>query len=306
MKLIVNEKQYKNFINGDKEYSKFVNDWSNYICDKILSLIIKQPLSEDVYLFKKLSTLLKEKDFYKNLPIESIIFSVIINEKDSDELDMEINFNPFYTKIVENEDGSVNLHDVEFEMDITLPKERDLILMDKLKYYLSSTISHELKDVYEWFNKNKKTPKELDYCETIFNSGDINGDIVSKIAFLIYVSSSYEMNSFIEQSNKIVKEKNPKGNKEFMSVLKTTPIYGFLNQMIDFDINDSKLKIEQLSEDRISELKKLIICFYQRENKLPKLKSTDKFLYDLKNKFNIRGNALMRKLLKIVTNIWEK
>jgi hypothetical protein len=303
MKIIVNEKQYKNLVLESRGYSKFVDDWSNYICDLILPLIIKQPTGEDVYLFKRLSTTLRDKEFYENFPIESIIFSVILKERDDDEVEMDMSYNPFYTQIVENEDGSVNIHDVEFEIGISLPTERDLILVDEFRYYLSSSLTHEFMHAYEWYKRNLKSPKELKTCNTIFMEGHMDGDVVSKIAFLIYVSLSYEMNAFIQQANNMVKQNEPKGNKEFMNVLKTTPIYKFVKEMVDFDINDVKTKIDELTEDRISELKKIIICYYQKENKLPKVKSVDRFLIDLKNKFNIRGNALMRKLLKIVTNI---
>ena len=297
MKIIVNEKQYKNLVLESRGYSKFVDDWSNYICDQILPLIIKQPSGEDVYLFKRLSTTLRNKEFYENFPIESIIFSVILKERDDDEVEMDMSYNPFYTQIVENEDGSVNIHDVEFEIVISLPTERDLILVDEFRYYLSSSLTHEFMHAYEWYKRNLKARN------TIFMEGHMDGDIVSKIAFLIYVSLSYEMNAFIQQANNMVKQNEPKGNKEFMNVLKTTPIYKFVKEMVDFDINDVKTKIDELTEDRISELKKIIICYYQKGNKLPKVKSVDRFLIDLKNKFNIRGNALMRKLLKIVTNI---
>lgn len=303
MKLIVNEKQYKNLVKESRGYSKFVDDWSKYVSDQILPLIIKQPSGEDVYVLKKLSTTLKGKEFYENFPIESIIFSVIIKESENDEVEMDMSYNPFYTQIVENEDGSVNVHDVEFEIVITLPNDRELILPEEFRYYLSSSLSHEFMHAYEWYKRDLVSPKELKSCNSIYMEGDINGDIVSKIAFLIYVSLSYEMNAFIQQANDMVKQNEPKGNREFMNVLKSTPIYKFVDEMVNFDINDAKVKIDGLTEDRISELKKIIICFYQKENKLPKVKSIDKFLSDLDRKFNIRGNALMRKLLKIVTNI---
>ena len=113
MKVIVNRKQYEKVINESRGYSKNVEKWADYVTDEQLPKIIKQDVEEDVYLLTKLSLKLKGKDFYEDLPIDSIIIPVIIVESEDGDASIDMNYAPFYTQIVENEDGSYNILDAE-------------------------------------------------------------------------------------------------------------------------------------------------------------------------------------------------
>jgi hypothetical protein len=73
--------------------------------------------------------------------------------------------------------------------------------------------------------------------------------------------------------------------------------------MINFNKDIYLKEIETLSKDRVSELSQIILCFYSEEDKLPKIKSFDKFLSDVEKRFKIRGEYLKKKLLRLVTVI---
>ena len=124
MKVIVNREQYDKLIKEGRGYSKNVEKWADYVTDEVLLPILKQDVEEDVYLLSKLSLKLKGKDFYEDLPIDSVILHVTIFESDNDEASLDIKYAPFYTQIVENKDGSYNILDVEFEVTMVLPKDR--------------------------------------------------------------------------------------------------------------------------------------------------------------------------------------
>jgi hypothetical protein len=88
-----------------------------------------------------------------------------------------------------------------------------------------------------------------------------------------------------------------------MIYLKELPFYNFAQKMIDFNKDIYLKEIESLTKDRTSELSKIILCFYSEEDKLPKMKSFDKFLSDVDKRFKIRGEYLRKKLLRLVTII---
>ena len=84
MKVIVNRNQYEKVINEGRGHSKSVEKWGDYITDELLPMVLKQDVGEDTYSLKKLSLKLKERDFYKDIPIESILLTVIINDSEDD------------------------------------------------------------------------------------------------------------------------------------------------------------------------------------------------------------------------------
>ena len=149
MKVIVNRNQYEKVIKESRGYSKSVEKWGDYVTDELLPLVLKQEVEEDVYLLKKLSLKLKGKDFYEEIPIDSIILTVIINDSDDDEASVDMNYNPYWTQMIENDDGSYNILDAEFDMVLTIPRERETINYETLHYYVSSFFSHEFMHLYE-------------------------------------------------------------------------------------------------------------------------------------------------------------
>ena len=303
MKVIVNRKQYINVINETRGYSKVVENWADYITDEMLPKILKQDIKEDVYTVTKLSKKLKGKSFYEEFPVDSVILTVIINEVDNDDASIDMEYSPYFTQIIENDDNTYEILDAEFNVVLTIPKNREDIDMETFYYYFSSFLSHEFMHLYEWVSRYLQTPKEIKGCESIYSNGDINGDAVDRIGYMLYVSQSYELNAFIQQAATMITKRNPQDHNEFMVYLKELPFYNFAQKMIDFNRYIYLKEIESLTKDRTSELSKIILCFYSEEDKLPKMKSFDKFLSDVEKRFKIRGEYLKKKLLRLVTII---
>ena len=273
MKVIVNRNQYEKVINEGRGYSKSVEKWGDYVTDELLPMILKQDVGEDTYSLKKLSLKLKERDFYKEIPIESILLTVIINDSEDDEASVDMNYNPYWTQIVENEDGSYNILDAEFDMILTIPKERETINYQTLHYYVSSFFSHEFMHLYEWVNRGLESPKELKGCEGTYQNGNIYGDAVDRIAYMLYVSLSFELNSFVQQAATMISKRSPENRQQFMAYLKELPMYKFAQTMVEYDNNIYLEEINKLPKDRLVELNKIMLCYYYEEGKLPKFKT---------------------------------
>ena len=300
MKVIVNRNQYNKVLKESRGYSKSVEKWADYTTDELLPLILKQDVEEDVYLLSKLSLILKDKDFYKNIPIDSIIVSVIINNSENDEAMVDMNYNPYWTQIIQNEDNTHNILDAEFDVVLTIPEDRETIDYNTLHYYVSSFFSHEYMHLYEWYKRELKSPKELKGCINVYQNGNINGDAVDRIGYMLYVSLSFEMNSFIQQAGTMISKRNPEDRQQFMTYLKELPMYKFAEVMLNYNPDIYLEEINNLSKDRITELTKIILCYYYETGKTPKFKSIDKFLKDINKQFMIRGEGLKRKLLRLI------
>jgi hypothetical protein len=280
MKVIVNRKQYDKLINESRGYSKSVEKWADYVTDELLLKIIKQDVKEDVYLLTKLSLKLKGKDFYEELPIDSIIIHVIILESEDGDASIDMNYAPFYTQMVENEDGSYNILDAEVEVVMTIPKNREDINISTLHYYFSSHLSHEFMHLNEWVSRGLEDPKEIKGCESIYIEGSIYGDAVDRIGYMLYVSLSYENNAFIQQAATMISKRKPENREQFMVYLKENPIYTFVETMLSYDPNIYLEEINNLDKDRIIQLNKIMMCYYSKDG-IPKVKSIDKFLSDI-------------------------
>ena len=301
MKVIVNRKQYEKVITETRGYSKNVEKWADYVTDEILPLIMKQDVEEDVYLLKKLSLKLKGEDFYEDMPIDSVIVTVIINDSVDDEASVDMSYNPHWTQIVGNEDGTYNILDAEFDVVLTIPKDRESVNYKTLHYYVSSFFSHEFMHLNEWVKRFLEDPKELKGCEEVYQNGNINGDAVDRIGYMLYVSLSFELNSFIQQAGTMISKRNPEDNQQFMTYLKELPMYTFAETMVNYDINTYLEEINNLPKDKMVELNKMMLCYYYEEGKVPKFKPIKKFLSDIDKHFKIRGEGLKRKLLRLIT-----
>jgi len=302
MKVIVNRKQYDKLINEGRGYSKSVEKWADYVTDELLTKIIEQDVEEDVYLLTKLSLKLKGKDFYEELPIDSIILSVIIVDSEDDEASIDMNYSPFYTQMVENEDGTYNILDVEVEVTMVLPKDRSDIDIDTLHYYFSSHLSHEFMHLNEWVSRGLESPKEIKGCESIYTEGSIYGDAVDRIGYMLYVALSFENNAFIQQAATMISKRKPENKTQFMTYLSENPIYTFAETMLNYDPNIYLGEINNLDKDRVNHLYKIMMCYYSKDG-IPKMKSIDVFLNDLERKFKMNGEYLKRKLLRLITVI---
>ena len=80
-------------------------------------------------------------------------------------------------------------------------------------------------------------------------------------------------------------------------------MYKFADTMINYDPDVYFEEINNLPKDRITELTKIILCYYYEAGKTPKFKPIDKFLKDINKQFMVRGEGLKRKLLRLITVI---
>jgi hypothetical protein len=300
MKVIVNESQYNKILIEQRGYSESLEKWADYVTDEVTMNILNLDETEDVFTFKKLKMKLGNQPFFDKLPIDSMLFSVVLEDSENDEANIDIYYNPYYTQIVEDDEGNPILLDVEFEAAITLPKDREEINVNTFKYYLSSFLSHEFMHVFEWFNRNLESPKELKSCITLYTSGNIHGDAVDRIAYLLYTSLSFELNSFVQQTSTMIRKLNPENRDEFMSILTDLPMYNFAQTMIDFNSNEYLQEINNLSDDRKSYLEDIVECYYSDQQGEVTL---ERFLKDIDRRFKIRGEGLKRKLLRLITVI---
>jgi hypothetical protein len=94
--------------------------------------------------------------------------------------------------------------------------------------------THELLHVYEWYNRGLKDPAERKDCMWMYSEGDINGNIVDRIAYLIYTQQSFEINAFIHQAAKMLQMRDIKNYDEFMEELQNLFIWDFVEGMINF------------------------------------------------------------------------
>jgi len=303
MKIIVNRKQYDKLIKESRGYSKTVEKWADYVTDQLLPSIMDQDVEEDVYLLTKLSLKLKGKDFYEELPIDSIILSVIIKESDEEDASIVMNYVPFYTQIVENEDGTYHIYDAEVEIVMTLPEDRSEIDMSILHYYFSSFLSHEFMHLNEWLSRGLESPKELKNCISEYTKGTIYGDAVDRIGYMLYVALSFENNAFIQQAATMITKKSPENKEQFMIYLKENPIYHFAKTMLEYNSKDYLEEIKGLQKERIVQLNKIMMCFYSKDGEIPKVKPIEVFLKDLDRKFKMNGEYLNKKLLGLITLI---
>jgi len=221
-------------------------------------------------------------------------------ESEDDEASIDMNYTPFYTQIVENEDGSYNILDAEVEVVMTIPKNREDINISTLYYYFSSHLSHEFMHLNEWVSRGLESPKEIKGCESIYTEGSIYGDAVDRIGYMLYVSLSFENNAFVQQAATMISKRKPENREQFMTYLKENPIYTFVETMLSYNPNIYLEEINNLDKDRLSQLYKIMMCFYSKDG-IPKIKSIDKFLSDVDKKFKMTGEYLKRKLLGLIT-----
>ena len=147
MRVIVNENQYNNILIEEKKEYKPLKKWAAYISDILLSKITSLSINieEDVFTDKNLSNKLGSYDFFKFLPIESIIFNIIIKDNNK-EPTIDINYYPYWTTIINN-----TIVDVEFDIEVF---SLDKINLKTVKYDIETYLLKELIKVNSWYKEN--------------------------------------------------------------------------------------------------------------------------------------------------------
>jgi hypothetical protein len=144
----------------------------------------------------------------------------------------------------------------------------------------------------------------------MFSEGDINGNIVDRIAYLIYTQQSFEINAFIHQAAKILQMRDIKNYDEFMEELQSLFVWDFVEGMLNFNAEEAQKEISELSEEEKERFNNIKLCFYATQNgeslevnEKSLTYSNDRFLKDLKKRFQIRGLGMKKKLYKLIIDI---
>ena len=251
MKLIVNESQYSKLLVEQRGFSKVADDWAHIVVAEVMRYLFKIDGS-DILLMNNLPLKFGDKEFFKGLPINNVIINVNANVIEGSEGGADASYSPKHSHI-ETDDITSNgevIEDVEFNLDIDIPESVDLEHdYAPIHDYLIQMFTHELLHVYEWYNRGLKDPAEKKDCMFMFSEGNMNGNIVDRIAYLIYTQHSFEVNAFIHQASKMLKMRDIKSYDEFMDELESLFIWDFVEGMINFSVEESLSEIESLSEE---------------------------------------------------------
>lgn len=306
MKLIVNEKQYNKLLKESRGFSQSAEDWAYIITDEVMKYIFKID-GEEPLLMTKLTLKYGDKEFFKKLPIESIIVNVIMERVDGDDGNMDAAYMPYSSHI---EDGVIE--DVELEMEITLPKTADAEnSYEIVSKHMFQVLSHELLHVFEWFNRGLENPTERKSCVALYMDGDLHGNAVERIAYMLYTQLSFEMNAFVHQAGTMLRLRDIKTYDDFIDELHNLVIWDFVQAMLDYNVDEVLKELEKLSDEDKELFNNIKICYYASENKEDGLKidpksigySDERFLKDLGQRFKVRGEAMKRKLYRLATDL---
>ncbi len=312
MKLIVNESQYSKLLVEQRGFSKVADDWAHIVVAEVMRYLFKIDGS-DILLMNNLPLKFGDKEFFKGLPINNVMINVNTNVIEGSEGSADASYSPKHSHI-ETDDITSNgevIEDVEFNLDIDIPESVDLEHdYAPIHDYLIQMFTHELLHVYEWYNRGLKDPAEKKDCMFMFSEGNMNGNIVDRIAYLIYTQQSFEVNAFIHQASKMLKMRDIKSYDEFMDELESLFIWDFVEGMINFSVEESLSEIESLSEEEKERLTNIKVCYYSSQkgerleiNNKSLNYTNERFLKDLKQRFQVRGVAMKKKLYKLITDI---
>ena len=253
------------------------------------------------------------KDFFKKLPIKNVIINVSANVIEGTEGGADASYSPSYSHIETDEmtPGGEVIEDVEFNLDIDIPESVDLEHdYAPIHDYLIQMFTHELLHVYEWYNRGLKDPAERKDCMWMYSEGDINGNIVDRIAYLIYTQQSFEINAFIHQAAKMLQMRDIKKYDEFMEELQSLFVWDFVEGMLNFNVEEAQKEINELGEEERERFNNIKLCFYATQNggalevDEKVLKYTDeRFLKDLRQRFKVRGLGMKKKLYRLISDI---
>ena len=197
MRVIVNESQYNKILIKENADHKNAQEWASYLSGTLLVNILKLDIGEDVFTHKNLNNKLKTYKFFKNLPIESIIVSIIKNKNLYEDVKIDINYNPYWTTIVEDKRGKKYIKDVEFEVVTYLPNDLTQSNIKKLQSQILEKLTDEFIKIYHWFEKNKEiippyslSPEPLQEIKLYTTEPDLNlgslGDEIDVLNLIVH------------------------------------------------------------------------------------------------------------------------
>ena len=312
MKLIVNESQYDKLLVEQRGFSKVADDWAHIIVSEVMRYLFRIE-GEDTLLMSGLPIKYGNKEFFKKLPIKNVIINVSANVIEGTEGGADASYSPSYSHIETDEmtSGGEVIEDVEFNLDIDIPESVDLEHdYAPIHDYLIQMFTHELLHVYEWYNRGLKDPAERKDCMWMYSEGDINGNIVDRIAYLIYTQQSFEINAFIHQAAKMLQMRDIKNYDEFMEELQSLFVWDFVEGMLNFNVEEAQKEINELSEEEKERFNNIKLCFYSTQNggvlevnKKSLKYSDERFLKDLRQRFKVRGLGMKKKLYRLISDI---
>lgn len=312
MKLIVNETQYNSLLSEARGFSQVAEDWAHIITDEIMEYIFNIEV-EDVLIMTKLALKYGDKPFFKKLPIESLSVTVLVERVSGDEGGADASYVPHWSHLEDDVlDDVIVVEDVEFNLDIAIPetatKENDY---DSIRDYIFQMFTHELLHVYEWYQRGLEDPAERKDCMGVFTGGNIHGNAVERLAYIIYTQLSFEVNAFIHQAGTMLRMRDINSYEDFKEELESLFIWDFVQAMLDFNVDEYLKEIETLSEEDKELLTNMKLCYYASKDEWgdtqinPKSVgySNERFLKDLSKRFKVRGTAMKRKLYRLASDI---
>ena len=312
MKIIVNETQYNKLLKEERGFSKSSEDWSRVITDEVMKTIFDIN-GDDVVTMTKLNSKYGGKDFFKELPIESIIVTINVERVEGEEGGADGAYIPKWSHleddVIKNKDV---VEDVEFDIIMKLPKTADETnSYEVISDHLFQIFSHELLHVNEWYNRDLENPAEMTDCMGLYIDGDLHGNAVEKLAYMIYTQLSFEMNAFIHQAGTMLRMRDIRSYDEFIKELHSLVIWDFVEAMLEFNSEEVLKEIGGLGDKDKELLNNIKICYYSTKNEDGEITinpksvgySTERFLDDMSKRFKVRGTAMKRKLHKMATDV---
>ena len=312
MKIIVNETQYNKMLKEQRGFSKSSEDWARVITDKVMETLFDID-GEDVITMGKLHQTYANKDFYQKLPIESIIISINVEKVEGEDGGADGAYIPKWSHLEDDVIQNKNVvEDVEFDIVMKLPETADKEnSFDVVRDHLFQIFSHELLHVNEWYNRDLENPAEMTDCMGLYIDGDLHGNAVEKLAYMIYTQLSFEMNAFIHQAGTMLRMRDIRSYDEFMKELHSLIIWDFVEAMLEFNPKEVLKEIEGLGDKDKELLNNIKLCYYSTRDEEGEMAinpksvgySTERFLDDMSKRFKVRGTAMKRKLHKMATDV---
>jgi len=154
MRIIVNESQYNKILIEEKKNTATFNNWVNYMSDVLGTHIHQFNVKEDVTTHTNLSNKLREKTFFKELPIENFIINLVENVNIEE---IKISFNPYWSLLIETPTTFI-LKDIELDVELPSRKINGINEINLIK----SQLRKEFIKINRWRNSSTLLKEQED------------------------------------------------------------------------------------------------------------------------------------------------